>query len=162
MIRGQRRGALTSMKSGVKVMFVFVVGDVVKLVTGGAMVVFDDVIDGMVMFVTSVNGGVMVVYDDVVMLATSVNGGAMVLFGFVIADVAMLVIGEISSPVECGGNEQLPARGGCFSVASFVSPAMTTSAESGYFSVPAQFPAVGTRGAGSSELTALRGVDPLI
>ncbi|XP_051204717.1 uncharacterized protein [Lolium perenne] len=56
------------------------------------------------------------------------------------------------TPVECTGYKQLPAGGGCFSAAPFFSPAATTSAESGYFSVAAHFPAVGTRGPESSEL----------
>ncbi|KAM0847620.1 hypothetical protein ACQ4PT_054900 [Festuca glaucescens] len=57
------------------------------------------------------------------------------------------------SPVDCAGYDQLPAgSGGCFSAAPFFSPAATTSAESGYFSVAAHFPAVGTRGPESSEL----------
>jgi predicted phage-related endonuclease len=40
----------------------------------------------------------MVVYDDVVMLVmTGLHDGAMVVYDFMIADVAMLVMGEIRS-----------------------------------------------------------------
>ncbi|CAM0912882.1 unnamed protein product [Alopecurus aequalis] len=62
-------------------------------------------------------------------------------------------VGFSPSPVECSGHEQLPAGGGCFSPASFVSQATTASPGSGYFSVLAHCPAVGARGAPeSSEL----------
>jgi hypothetical protein len=59
-------------------------------------------------------------------------------------------------PVECGGHEQLLAGGGCFSATprcrSSRRPRCWRSVESGYFSVVAHFRAMGTHGAGSSEL----------
>jgi hypothetical protein len=45
-----------------------------------------------------VDGGVMVVYGDVVMLVSGMNGGAMVVSGFMIAGVAILMMGEVRSP----------------------------------------------------------------
>jgi hypothetical protein len=59
------------------------------------MVVFGNAVSDIVMLVTDVNGGVMLAYDDIVML---VIGGDMVVSGFVITDVAMLVMDEVMSP----------------------------------------------------------------
>ncbi|KAK1695571.1 hypothetical protein QYE76_012268 [Lolium multiflorum] len=65
-----------------KVIFVFVVGDVVMLATG---------VTGMV-----VTDGLMVVFDDVVndmvMLATSVTDDVMVVFGYVIGDNMVILV----------------------------------------------------------------------
>jgi hypothetical protein len=54
-----------------------------------------------VILVTGVTGGSMVVYGDVIDecgdLCDSVNGGTMVVSGFVIASVALLVMGVVRS-----------------------------------------------------------------
>jgi hypothetical protein len=66
------------------------------------MVVFSFVVGDMVMLVTGKNSGVMVVFvfvvGDVVMLVNGVDSGAMVVASFVINEVSMLVMSEVRSP----------------------------------------------------------------